>query len=127
MARLDKELATESRCEQMVPVWIKRMRDVAQKHLTQDVVDSIVKNQIEAAKRGDRNAINFVFNQLMGGQALKGATFIQNNYGEEFSDSPNKPTKALPGSNKKLKTMQQRADAGLPLCQEEDGPEVDLS
>lgn len=121
MARLvDTDLATSTRCEQMVPPWIQRMRDVARKHLTEDVVEQIVTNQIQAAKNGDRNAIRFVFDQLMGGAAFKGATFVQNNYGAEFSDDSAKPTTAPPGSQDKLDVMRRRVANGQSLCQKID-------
>lgn len=115
--RVDTDLATSTACEQMVPPWIQRMRDVAAKHLTVDVIDSIVKSQIEMAKKGDKNAIKFVFDQLMGGQAVKGATFVQNNYGAEFGEAAAKPALARPGSTDKLTIMQRRAANGQSLTQ----------
>ena len=119
MARTADDLATETRCEQMVPPWISRMRKMAQKHLTEDVVEEIVKAQIDRAKKGDRNAIKFVFDQLMGGQSLKGATFIQNNYGSESSERPG-PTDALPGSDDKILAMQRRMERRENLTRADD-------
>ena len=60
MKRLDID-AIETTAVQVVPVWMQRMRDAAQNHLTPDVVESIVANQIERAKGGDQKAIRFVF------------------------------------------------------------------
>jgi len=110
------------KCQQMVPPWLQRMRDIASKHLTEDVVDAIVTNQIEAAKKGDRNAIKFVFSQLMGGAALKGASFTQNNY--TINRSPAKP---LPpkGSSARIEALRKLAEEGRDLMEPDDDP-VDL-
>jgi rubrerythrin len=94
----------------MVPEWIQRMRDMAAKHLTPEVVETIVKNQIEAAKKGDRNAIRF-----------KGATFVQNNYGAEFGEQNARPTDAKPGSQEKLDQMRRRVANGQSVAQPGDG------
>ena len=110
------DLATETRCEQMVPPWIQKMRDLATKHLSEDVVEQIITGQIERAKKGDRNAIQFVFNQLMGGQALKGATFVQNNYSDGSND---KPGDKLPAKRAdRIAAMGRRAEQHRPLTDE---------
>jgi rubrerythrin len=93
------------------------MRDVAHKHLTEDVVEKIILGQIEAAKKGDRNAIKFVFDQLMGGAAFKGATFIQHNYGSEFGEQHAHPTAARPGTPDKLAVMRKRIENGQSTTQ----------
>lgn len=112
--KADNELATESRCEQMVPLWIQKMRAVAAKHLSDGLVEEIILNQINAAKRGDKNAIRFVFDQLMGGQALKGATFIQNNYCGESGDLPGKPLP--PRGPARIAALRRRVEQHRPLA-----------
>lgn len=72
-----------------VPAWVATMRAAAQKMVTPADIEQIVANQVEAAKRGDRNAIRFVFEQVLGGAQPKAATFIQNNY-----HGPAEPTPA---------------------------------
>jgi rubrerythrin len=62
------------------PSWVVTMRQVAMNALKESDIEAIVANQVEAAKKGDRNAIRFVFEQVLGGQAVKAATYVQNNY-----------------------------------------------
>ena len=113
--KADAEAGIEVRCEQMVPPWIQGMRDMSQKHLTEDVVESIIVGQIDRAKKGDKNAINFVFNQLMGGQALKGATFVQNNYAPGSADPPGTP---LPKKGPaRIEALRLRAEQRRPLIE----------
>ena len=122
MSRKPEDLGTVTRCEQMVPPWIQRMREMSQKHLTEDVVEQIVTAQIDRAKKGDRNAINFVFNQLMGGQALKGAKFTQINYGGESGE---RPGKALPPKGPaRIEAMRRRAEQRRPLADPENEPDL---
>lgn len=120
MKRLDID-SIETTAVQVVPAWMQRMRDAAQKLLTPEVIEEIVGDQIRRARSGDQKAIRFVLDYLAGGQSFKGATFIQNNnYGDGAAAT--KPTKALPGSDAKIRAMQKRAAAGLPLAQADDGP-----
>lgn len=74
-----------SQAEQAMPAWIVAMRRAAREHITEQDIQEIVANQVKAAKKGDRNAIRFVFDQVLGGAAFKGATFVQNNYGADGS------------------------------------------
>jgi len=99
------------------------MREMSQKHLTEDVVESIVVGQIERAKKGDRNAIRFVFDQLMGGQALKGATFVQNNYAPGSADPPDAPLPAKGPA--RIEAMRRRAEQRRPLIEPGDDPDLD--
>lgn len=109
----------------MLPRWLQMMRDAAMGAISKEDVKEIVTNQVKRAKAGDQNAIRFVFDQVLGGAQLKGATFIQNVY--EGGERPDRPTKARPGTGKKLDTMARRASAGLPLCSGDDGPDdIDL-
>lgn len=104
--------------EDMVPPWVMAMRNAAQKHLTERDVEDIVKGQVDRAKKGDRGAIRFVFDQLMGGAAFKGATFVQNNnYGDL---NPSTPTTARPGSAKKIELMRRRVEGGLDVLDPDD-------
>jgi len=104
-------------CEGMVPSWVMNLRSAAMNLLTQKDVEAIVKAQIARAKEGDRNAIKFVFDQLLGGSSVRGATFIQNIYQGE---DPGKPTKALPGTLDKIARMRRRLAAGRSAFDAED-------
>lgn len=97
---------------EMVPPWIAAMRRAAQAVVTADDITEIVRAQVAAAKKGDRNAMKFVFEQVLGGAALKGATFAQHNYYD--GADPRKPTSSLPGSPEKERVIRKRLRAGLP-------------
>ncbi len=108
-----------------LPNWMMAMRQAAMDAISEKDVKAIVRSQIDKAKQGDRNALRFVFDYVLGGQQMRGATFVQNNnYGDA---SPNQPTTARPGTTRKLGAMRRRAEAGLPLTADDDGPEVDLT
>lgn len=107
-----------------LPPWMLALRTAAQQSITAEDITQIVKKQVERAKSGDERAIRFVFDYVLGGSGMKGATFVQNNF--PAGDSPTKPTAARPGTNSKLSAMQRRAAAGIPLNRADDGPEVDL-
>lgn len=62
------------------PSWLTELRRAAADALKPEDVKAIIQHQIDAAKKGDRGAIKFVMEQLLGGAALKGATFVQNIY-----------------------------------------------
>lgn len=101
-----------------MPAWVMAMRQAAQKHVTEADIEEIVKGQVAAAKKGDRNAIRFVFEQVLSG-APKGGTYVQNNfYGQ---DTPAKTTRALPGTKDKIETMRQRVAAGESAFKDGDG------
>lgn len=108
-----------------LPPWLAAMRRAAMEGVTEKDVTDIVAHQIALAKKGDHKAIKFVFDQVLGGNQLKGATFIQNN---TYGDAPDatKPTKHAPGSNGKIETMRRRLNAGVPLTRSDDGPNVTL-
>ncbi len=72
-----------ARVTETMPSWVAAMREAAMSEIGDADVREIVRNQVVAAKAGDRNAIRFVFEQVLGGAALKGATFVQNNYGAD--------------------------------------------
>lgn len=103
-----------------LPPWMLALRTAAQDAIKPADITEIVRQQVERAKKGDDKAIRFVFDYALGGSALKGATFVQNNFTGEAA--PNRPTAARPGTNGKLRTMEQRAAAGLPLSRADDGP-----
>jgi len=97
--------------EEVVPAWIQGLRQAAAGLLKQSDIEEIVKGQIKRAKAGDKNAIKFVFDQLLGGSYMRGATFIQNNYAGGNGQKPG-GTKALPGSSEKVEEMRRRVTAG---------------
>lgn len=100
---------------------------MAQQALTESDVTAIVRSQVEKAKQGDTKALQFVFDQLLGGNELKGATFIQNNYGTGDTGRPDKPTQARPGSREKVELMAERMASGNGCFHPDDGSDVDLT
>ena len=113
--------AMERRARQAVPAWVQLMRDAAMDAIGEDDIRQIVANQVARAKKGDKNAIKFIFEQVLGGGAMKGATFVQNVYeGGSGDGRPDKPTKAAPGSSKKVETLRRRREAGEDLFNEAD-------
>ncbi len=113
----------EDRALAGLPPWMAKMRAAATNAITETDIAEIVQNQVKRAKAGDQNAIKFVFDQVLGGAQLKGATFIQNNFGGE---SPDKPTDAVPGTPAKLETIRRRVAAGMDSCRPEDRSNVNL-
>lgn len=112
--------------EVMLPPWMQAMRQAAIESVTPDDIEAIMKKQVQLAKAGDRAAVKFVTDFVMGSGMLRGATIVQNNYGAEH-DHPSTPTSVRPGSAEKLAVMQRRAAAREPLCAADDGPELDLA
>jgi hypothetical protein len=98
-----------------LPPWLAQMRKAVLDGVSQEDIKEIVANQLKKAKEGDPHAIKFVFGQILGGDAFKGATFIQNNY--HGKDEPSKPVDAKPGSKDKIDAMRRRVEAGLDLQQ----------
>jgi hypothetical protein len=68
------------RMDAALPPWMAALRAAAQKYIQPADIEEIVRNQVTAAKGGDKAAMKFVFEQVLGGAALKGATFVQNVY-----------------------------------------------
>ncbi|MEP0846043.1 MAG: hypothetical protein HRF50_04380 [Phycisphaerae bacterium] len=110
----------------VMPPWMAAMRKAAMGAISEQDVQAIVRAQIEAAKQGDRHAIKFVFDYILGGNTMKGGTFVQNNFYGRPDDDPAAPTDQVPGTNGKLRTMQRRKEAGLPLCDPRDRANVNL-
>ncbi len=100
----------ETALTQNVPPWIAAMRAAAQAQIKQSDIEEIVKNQIASAKNGNKDAIKFIFEQVLGGAAPRAGTNIQNNYYD--GKSPNAPTAALPGTPEKVEAMRRRVAAG---------------
>jgi hypothetical protein len=71
-----------------MPAWMQQMRQAAVNAVKAEDITAIVEAQVKKAKEGDRDARNFIFDQVLGGAGMKGATFVQNNY----TDTP------LPGA-----------------------------
>ena len=102
---------------QSLPPWLDLMRKAAMEEITVADVKDIIRSQVKLAKTGNPQATKFIFEQVLGGSVMKGATFVQN----VFSDRPDKPTKSLPGTKDKLNTMARRAAARRPLYEDGDG------
>lgn len=75
-----------------LPAWVQKMRSAAQAAITEQDIREIVAKQVERAKQGDEKAMKFVFDQVLGGAAMKGATFVQNNYAVEEPAAAKTPT-----------------------------------
>ena len=102
------------------------MRRAAREAIKREDIEQIVRNQVQRAKEGDPKAIEFVFGQVLGGNELKGATFVQNVF-ESGSQTPLKGTKAKPGSDEKIDLIRKRIAAGNGAFHPDDDDEVDLS
>jgi len=102
-----------------LPSWMAAMRQAAMDEIKPADVQAIVRRQINLAKEGNPAALKFVFEYVLGGNQMRGATFVQNVYNGDAS--PVQPTKARPGSKDKLAVMAKRAAAGLPLSDPRDG------
>ncbi len=122
MSRADS--AITRRVDETVPAWVATMREAAQAVLKPADIQAIVANQVAAAKKGDRQAIRFVFEQLLGGAYMRGATFVQHNYaaGAAPPADPAAPTPAIQGSDAKIEAMRRRVAVGLPATNPQDGP-----
>lgn len=92
-----------------VPAWIAVLRAAAQAQVKQSDIEEIVQNQLAAAKEGNKDAIKFVFEMVLGG-GVKAGTLIQNNYYD--GKRPDAPTTALPGTGAKVEEMRRRVAAG---------------
>src|SRR2546423_1906739 len=92
------------------PAWITAMRDAIGEAISADDIKDIVKDQVGRAKKGDREAIRFIFGDTLA-TSTKGGTFIQNNF--HGAESPAQPAKSKPGTQDRIALMQQRAAAGL--------------
>lgn len=60
--------ALSQQAAEAAPAWITQMRAAAMAKIGQKDIEEIVQNQVDAAKKGDRNAIRFVFEQILGGR-----------------------------------------------------------
>jgi hypothetical protein len=106
-----------------LPPWMAAMREAATGCINEADIKEIVKNQVDRAKKGDPNAIKFVFEQVLGG-GMKGATFVQN----IFTDGPrpDKPGDEVPGTDDKVRLMRRRVAAGLSATNGDDRAHVNL-
>lgn len=107
-----------------LPEWMQKLRQAAIGRIRQKDIEEIIGKQVEMAKAGNKAAVDFVFKFALGGDAFKGATFIQNN---NYDGAGGEPTRARPGTKSKLDAMRRRAEAGQPLCRADDGPDPDLA
>lgn len=114
------EIPTEA-----LPPWIATMRKAAMDAVGVDDIKEIVQAQVKKAKEGDANAMKFVFEQVLGGAQLKGATFIQNVY--PTGDRPDEPSDAIPGTPKKLDLIAKRIASGNGAFNKRDRENVDLT
>lgn len=111
----------ETQTTQQLPTWMLELRKALQQQIKPDDVEQIMAKQIELAKKGDRNAAKFVFDQMGQLASLKGATLVQHNHHYHGDDAePSKPTKARAGSKSKKDKMAERAARGESVFNEDD-------
>lgn len=72
----------------VVPPWIQEMRDVVAKSISTEDVKAMIEAQVKKAKEGDERALKFVFEYVLGGMDLRGATFVQKNYSGKRGAKP---------------------------------------
>jgi hypothetical protein len=94
-----------------LPPWMAKMRRAAMDAISEEDIKAIVQNQVKRAKDGDAHAIRFVFDQVLGGGQMKGATFIQNNYPAD--DNPQKAVDLTKVSHEqRLEMVRRRVNSG---------------
>lgn len=108
-----------------LPPWLQSLRDAMSGAIQADDLTEIMKAQIVKAKKGDAKAAAFVMNQasrLIESEQKK-VTVIQNNYyNTPEEQKAETPAKSLPGSKDRLRKMEARAAAGMPLVDPRDRP-----
>jgi hypothetical protein len=112
-----------------LPPWMQAIRDGMAGAIKADDLKAIMQKQVEKALDGDVPAAKFVFDQAHKLSSTQGMTVIQNNYyGDDSGPRPDKPTRAIPGSDEKAETMRRRLEAGEPLTRADDagGDEDDV-
>lgn len=110
---------------QALPAWMVKIREAVTGAVKTSDIQEIFEKQVELAKRGDRNAAKFVLDQVRAFTEIRGITIAQTN-NHFHGEQPTAPTKAMPGTDSKIKRMQQRAAMGQELTREEDGPRHSL-
>jgi hypothetical protein len=92
-----------------LPDWLMKMRRAAVESISEEDVKQIVQAQVKAAKEGNRGAIKFVFDNLLGGN-LQGTTFIQNNFSQGAAEV--RPSDHPKGSSRRIDAMAARVASG---------------
>lgn len=104
--------------------WVLEMRKAAQQAIKTEDVEAIVRAQIEQAKKPGRDgkeARDFLFTQILGGDALpRNLSITQNNFAADAAD-PSAPLNPAVAKPDRVKVMQKRLAMGLPLTSPEDG------
>lgn len=111
-----------------VPAWMQKLREAAMAQIDEAVVEGIVQKQVELAKAGNPAATKFVFEQILGGAAFKGANITQNVTNHHYHDGAagGGSSEALPGTDDKIEAMSARVAQGRSVFDEADA-ERDLS
>jgi hypothetical protein len=118
-----------------MPAWMQQMREAARACIGESDITEIVRGQVERAKKGDAGAIKFVFDQVLGGAAFKGATIIQNNTENHYaaggpgaaeSFDPKRPIRQGASAEERVAITKLRLDAGLPLQDPRDAADRSL-
>lgn len=108
---------------------ITSLRTAILEGITSDDIKIMVAKQVEKAKEGDKDALRFVFDYVLGGKSAGAPSkLIQNNnyYGKGSKDidgevpSPAIRSSAPPGSPEKLTDMADRLRRGVELTHEDD-------
>ena len=96
--------------------YMAKMRNAAQTGVTEADITGIVRAQVAKAKAGDAAAIKFVFERVIGGLGMDGATIVQENHYHIEVDEERKVRLAEPlpeAQSDRVKRMRERLDAGL--------------
>ncbi len=114
-----------------VPAWMQKMRQAAVDKISEDDIAEIVKAHVERAKKGDLSSTRFIFEQVLGGAAFKGATITQNVTEHHYHEHAAEETPVEPGSKadraRRVRKMAERNAQGLPLRDPADNIKPDLS
>lgn len=117
------------------PAWLKSLRDAAAEVVTPDAMQEMVQAQVDRAKGGDAKAMEFVLDKVLGAAAMRGTTIVQNVTHNHFEGAADRDEVAenlrIDRENtdpkSRVKLMEARLAAGLPLCDDEADGRVDLS
>jgi hypothetical protein len=100
--------------------WQARMRAAVLQSVGTDDIRDIMAAIVQKAKKGDLQAARLVLSYAVGNPPRGD--------GDPITDGrTDAPTGARPGSSAKLDVLARRVANGLPLHQNGDGPEIDLS
>lgn len=114
-----------------VPAWMQKMREAAVGKISETDIADIVQAHVKKAKKGDLASTRFIFEQVLGGAAFKGATITQNVTEHHYHENADAEPPVEPGSKedreRRVRKMAARQAQGKPLHDPADNPVRDLS